>query len=184
MSAVARTCILPVGFFRPSVMGKMSLPLAPLTIGRSAALGHGPLFLNERMGGTPMPRGTGVSPVGSRDGSSEQKGSCLPWHNFPSKGLTRSCENLPMGPFLHMKSFLAKKGAVKPQWHLIDADGVVLGRLAVKVANLLRGRNKPTYTPQTDTGGLRRCRQCGQGCADRQEGGAESLHDLLRLRRR
>ena len=57
-----------------------------------------------------------------------------------------------MGPFLHMKTFLAKKGAVQPQWHLIDADGVVLGRLAVKVANLLRGRNKAIYTPQTDTG--------------------------------
>jgi len=51
-----------------------------------------------------------------------------------------------------MKTFLAKKGAVQPKWHLIDADGVVLGRLAVKAANLLRGRNKATYTPHVDTG--------------------------------
>lgn len=51
-----------------------------------------------------------------------------------------------------MKTFLAKKGTVQPQWHLIDADGVVLGRLAVKAANLLRGRHKATYTPNVDTG--------------------------------
>ncbi len=51
-----------------------------------------------------------------------------------------------------MKTFLARKGTVQPKWHLVDADGVVLGRLAVKVANLLRGRHKPTYTPHVDTG--------------------------------
>jgi large subunit ribosomal protein L13 len=51
-----------------------------------------------------------------------------------------------------MKTFLARKGTVQPKWHLIDADGVVLGRLAVKVANLLRGRHKATYTPHVDTG--------------------------------
>lgn len=57
-----------------------------------------------------------------------------------------------MAPFLHMKTFLAKKGTVQPQWHLIDADGVVLGRLAVKAATLLRGRHKATYTPNADVG--------------------------------
>ena len=57
-----------------------------------------------------------------------------------------------MAPFLHMKTFLAKKGTVQAQWHLIDADGVVLGRLAVKAANLLRGRNKAIYTPNADAG--------------------------------
>jgi len=57
-----------------------------------------------------------------------------------------------MTPFLHMKTFLAKKGTVQTKWHLIDADGVVLGRLAVKAANLLRGRHKATYTPHVDTG--------------------------------
>ncbi|HUG11937.1 MAG TPA: 50S ribosomal protein L13 [Opitutaceae bacterium] len=51
-----------------------------------------------------------------------------------------------------MKTFLAKKEAVQPKWYLIDAEGQVLGRLAVKVANLLRGRNKPTYTANVDTG--------------------------------
>jgi large subunit ribosomal protein L13 len=57
-----------------------------------------------------------------------------------------------MAPFLHMKTFLARKGTVQPKWHLIDAEGVVLGRLAVKAANLLRGRHKAVYTPHVDTG--------------------------------
>lgn len=51
-----------------------------------------------------------------------------------------------------MKTFLAKKETVQPKWHLIDAEGVVLGRLAVKAANLIRGRHKPSYTPSVDTG--------------------------------
>lgn len=51
-----------------------------------------------------------------------------------------------------MKTFLAKKETVQPKWHLIDAEGVVLGRLAVKAANLIRGRHKASYTPSVDTG--------------------------------
>lgn len=51
-----------------------------------------------------------------------------------------------------MKTFLAKKETVQPKWHLIDAEGVVLGRLAVKAANLIRGRHKASYTPHIDTG--------------------------------
>jgi large subunit ribosomal protein L13 len=51
-----------------------------------------------------------------------------------------------------MKTFLAKKETVQPKWHLIDAEGVPLGRLAVKAANLIRGRHKPSYTPSVDTG--------------------------------
>ena len=51
-----------------------------------------------------------------------------------------------------MKSFLAKTGEVKPQWYVIDAEGQILGRLAVRIANILRGRNKPQYTPHVDTG--------------------------------
>jgi large subunit ribosomal protein L13 len=41
---------------------------------------------------------------------------------------------------------------IERKWHLIDADGAVLGRLAVQVANILRGRNKPVYTPHLDAG--------------------------------
>ena len=46
----------------------------------------------------------------------------------------------------------AKPGEVERKWVLIDADGVTLGRLATKAAMILRGKNKPQYTPHTDTG--------------------------------
>lgn len=51
-----------------------------------------------------------------------------------------------------MKTYLPKIDLNQRKWHVIDADGAVLGRLAVQVANVLRGRNKPTYTPHMDTG--------------------------------
>ncbi len=51
-----------------------------------------------------------------------------------------------------MKTFLAKKETVQPKWYLIDAEGMVLGRLAVKAANIIRGRNKASYTAHVDTG--------------------------------
>ncbi len=51
-----------------------------------------------------------------------------------------------------MKTFLAKKETVQPKWYLIDAAGVPLGRLAVKAANIIRGRHKASYTPSVDTG--------------------------------
>jgi large subunit ribosomal protein L13 len=51
-----------------------------------------------------------------------------------------------------MKTFLAKKETVQPKWYLIDAAGVPLGRLAVKAANMIRGRHKASYTPTVDTG--------------------------------
>ena len=51
-----------------------------------------------------------------------------------------------------MKTPLAKPGEVEPKWRVVDASGQILGRLAVKIANALRGSDKPTYTPQTDTG--------------------------------
>ena len=51
-----------------------------------------------------------------------------------------------------MKTYQAKKEELEYQWYLINAEGKVLGRLATKLANLLRGKNKPTYTPHLDTG--------------------------------
>jgi large subunit ribosomal protein L13 len=51
-----------------------------------------------------------------------------------------------------MKTYLAKKETVQPKWHLIDAEGQVLGRLAVKAANIIRGRHKASYTPSVDNG--------------------------------
>ena len=51
-----------------------------------------------------------------------------------------------------MKTYLAKVNEIDQKWLLIDADGQVLGRLAVRIANLIRGREKPIYTPHIDTG--------------------------------
>ena len=51
-----------------------------------------------------------------------------------------------------MRTFLPKIDLAQRKWHVIDADGAVLGRLAAQVANVLRGRNKPIYTPHLDTG--------------------------------
>ncbi|MDR1939436.1 MAG: 50S ribosomal protein L13 [Clostridiales bacterium] len=51
-----------------------------------------------------------------------------------------------------MKTYMAKPETVERKWYLIDADGLVLGRLASRVAAILRGKNKPTYTPNVDTG--------------------------------
>lgn len=51
-----------------------------------------------------------------------------------------------------MKTIFAKKTDVEQKWHVIDADGLVVGRLASQVANVLRGKNKPIFTPHADTG--------------------------------
>jgi len=51
-----------------------------------------------------------------------------------------------------MKTFLMRKEDVKPQWFLVNADGATLGRLAVKLADVLRGKNKPTFTPSVNMG--------------------------------
>ena len=51
-----------------------------------------------------------------------------------------------------MKTYMAKAEAVERKWYVVDAAGVPLGRLASKVASVLRGKNKPTYTPNVDTG--------------------------------
>ena len=51
-----------------------------------------------------------------------------------------------------MSTYLPKPGEVTANWHLIDADGQVLGRLASKIAVILQGKHKATYTPHVDTG--------------------------------
>jgi len=51
-----------------------------------------------------------------------------------------------------MKTYLPKVNLDQRKWHVIDADGAVLGRLAVQVADILRGKNKPVYTPHLDAG--------------------------------
>ena len=51
-----------------------------------------------------------------------------------------------------MKSFIAKPAEVERKWYVIDAEGKTLGRLASQAAAILRGKNKPTFTPHVDCG--------------------------------
>ena len=51
-----------------------------------------------------------------------------------------------------MKTYLPKVNLEQRKWHVVDAKGAVLGRLAAQVANILRGKNKPVYTPHLDAG--------------------------------
>ena len=51
-----------------------------------------------------------------------------------------------------MKTYQAKKEELEYKWYLVNAEGKVLGRLATELAKILKGKNKPTYTPHVDTG--------------------------------
>ncbi len=51
-----------------------------------------------------------------------------------------------------MKTYMANAQTVERKWYVVDAAGVPLGRLASRVASVLRGKNKPTFTPNVDTG--------------------------------
>ncbi|HMJ91897.1 MAG TPA: 50S ribosomal protein L13 [Candidatus Acidoferrum sp.] len=53
-----------------------------------------------------------------------------------------------------MKTYLPKDYLNQRKWHVVDAEGVVLGRLAAQVATILRGKNTATFTPNWDTGGF------------------------------
>lgn len=51
-----------------------------------------------------------------------------------------------------MRSFVPTAGSVAREWHVIDAEGMVLGRIATDASRLLQGKHKPVYTPHIDTG--------------------------------
>lgn len=51
-----------------------------------------------------------------------------------------------------MKTYMAKPDSIERKWYVVDATGMVLGRLASQVAAILRGKNKPAFTPHVDTG--------------------------------
>ena len=51
-----------------------------------------------------------------------------------------------------MKTWNAKPGEIERRWHVVDTEGQTLGRLATRIADALRGKNKPQYTPHVDTG--------------------------------
>ena len=51
-----------------------------------------------------------------------------------------------------MKTFMASPSTIERKWYVVDADGCTLGRLASEIAKVLRGKNKPSFTPNVDTG--------------------------------
>ena len=51
-----------------------------------------------------------------------------------------------------MKTYTPKASEIQRDWHVVDAEGLVLGRMATEVARILRGKHKPTYAPHMDTG--------------------------------
>ena len=51
-----------------------------------------------------------------------------------------------------MKTYSAKAADLQPTWYVIDAEGQILGRLASQIAQILRGKHKPTFTPHLDSG--------------------------------
>ena len=71
-----------------------------------------------------------------------------------SEASKSAMKKAPKGNLLDMNSafFLRKEDNEHPQWRIIDAKGKVLGRMATEIADILRGKNKPYFTPHTDSG--------------------------------
>lgn len=61
-------------------------------------------------------------------------------------------KGISSGGFHFMKTYVANPATLERKWYVIDADGMILGRLASEVAKILRGKNKPEFTPFIDTG--------------------------------
>ncbi len=53
---------------------------------------------------------------------------------------------------INLNTYMAKPAEIERKWYVVDANGMALGRLASQVASILRGKNKPIYTPHVDTG--------------------------------
>ena len=73
------------------------------------------------------------------------------------------------------KTFSPKAKEITREWHVIDASGVPLGRLASQVAQLLRGKHKPTFAPHLDSGDHVDRGQRSQDCPDRRQAGSEEV---------
>ena len=68
-----------------------------------------------------------------------------------------------------MKTESLNKQSVDPKWYVVDADGQILGRFASKLADRLRGKDKPTFTPHTDGGELCGGHQCRKSSCHRKQ---------------
>ena len=80
-----------------------------------------------------------------------------------------------------MRTYSPKPADIQREWHVIDATDVVLGRLAVQVATLLRGKHKPTYAPHVDGGDFVIVVNAGKVVALRRQGDQEARLPPLRL---
>jgi large subunit ribosomal protein L13 len=108
-------------------------PAVRNTVGESSD----PVHLNS---GTPLASSATISPTyGCRP--SESRSRC--YNRPPADGESAL--------FL-MKTYTAKPGEIEREWFLVDAEGKTLGRLATHIADTLRGKGKPVYTPHVDTG--------------------------------
>lgn len=71
---------------------------------------------------------------------------------FHFDGLSKIRRPIFLAVFIQMKTYSAKSESVERDWFIVDAQDLVLGRLATEVASRLRGKHKPEYTPHVDTG--------------------------------
>ena len=83
-----------------------------------------------------------------------------------------------------MKSYMAKPGSVDRKWYIVDADGMVFGRLASQVAAILRGKNKPEFTPHVDTGDYVIIINAEKAVFTGKKTGSETIQKPLRLCRK
>ena len=104
-------------------------------------------------GGSPVPseRADGIGPLLARQYSDAPGGinRCVRGYHGPSAAPRRGAF---MSAATANKTYSANAQDRNRDWYLVDADGKTLGRLATQIANILRGKNKPTYTPHVDVG--------------------------------
>lgn len=74
-----------------------------------------------------------------------------------------------------MKTLTPSPKDIRQDWYVVDATGLALGRLSTQVASILRGKNKPYFAPNLDTGGLCDRDQRRKGACDRSQSPAEDL---------
>lgn len=80
-----------------------------------------------------------------------------------------------------MKTYMANPAKVEKKWYVVDAEGQTLGRLASEVAKVLRGKNKPEFTPFVDTGDYVIVINAEKIVVSRKEDGAEAVSHPFRI---
>ena len=126
---------------RPSAAGWSASPTCISSFtGAALALGGGVVYTRGRIGAARRARGRAR-------GRCPRSGSCC--YHRPSAGGSSA-----VSPYedLSMKTYSAKTGEITRDWYVVDAEGQTLGRLATQIADRLRGKGKPQYTPHVDTG--------------------------------